>query len=88
MGTASEPGDVFGIAAVVRKSHASPYSAVCLEDTDVLQLDGKAFRALCEEQPAIGNRILSHLILTMARRLDAAREQLRSRVHPGLISHG
>jgi len=88
MGTANEPGDLFGIAAVVGQDHTSPYTAVCLEDTDVLELEGAAFRTLCEDQPAIGNRILTHLIITMARRLNAAREQLRSRVRPGLISHG
>ena len=88
MDTASEPGDLFGIAAVVGEDHTSPYSAVCLEDSDVLELEGKAFRALCQEQPAVGNRILTHLVVTMARRLSAAREQLRSRVRPGLISHG
>jgi CRP-like cAMP-binding protein len=88
MGTASEPGDLFGIAAVVGQDHTSPYTAVCLEDTDVLELAGAAFRKLCEDQPAVGNRILTHLIITMARRLNGAREQLRSRVRPGLISHG
>ncbi len=88
MGTANDPGDVFGITAVVGEDHTSPYSAVCLEDTDVLELEGKALRTLQQDHPAIGNRILTHLITTMARRLNAAREQLRSRVRPGLISHG
>jgi len=32
--------------------------------------------------------ILEHLIRVVAGRLYAAREQIRSRIRPGLISHG
>ena len=41
-----------------------------------------------EKNPEAGVRILRKLAAIMAERLIAAREQIRSRIRPGLISHG
>jgi len=88
MDSVSEPGEIFGISALIGTRQAYAYSAVCLEDTEVIEIDGGKLRRLCEDKPATGVRILEHLIRVVAGRLYAAREQIRSRIRPGLISHG
>jgi CRP-like cAMP-binding protein len=88
MGHIETRGDVFGIAAVVGDDNIYPHSAVCLEDSEVLEIDGPKLRALCESDPALGAGVFHFLAVTMSLRLSAAREQLRSRIRPGLISHG
>ena len=88
MGHIETKGDVFGIAALVGDDNIYPHSAVCLEDSEVLEIDGAKLRSLCESKPALGAAVFRFLAVTVARRLSAAREQLRSRIRPGLISHG
>ena len=88
LGTLSHAGDVFGIAAVVGERESHPQTAVCLEDTELIELDGKQFLSLCEQSPVVGCHLMRRLTTVMAERLAAAREQIRSRVRPGLISHG
>jgi len=88
VGHAGDPGAVFGISALVGKGHVYPHSAICLEDAAVIEIDGNQLLALCKGQPRAGVRILVRLAAVMADRLSAAREQLRSRLRPGLISHG
>ena len=88
MAKVSEAGSVFGIAALVGEEHIYPHSAVCLEETEVIEVDGRQLRTLCVESPQVGVHILERLSAVMAERLYAAREQIRSRIRPGLISHG
>ncbi|MHC4550508.1 MAG: Crp/Fnr family transcriptional regulator [Planctomycetota bacterium] len=88
MGTVSDPGEIFGISALVGEGNVYFYTAVCLEQTEVVEVDGDELLALCERKPDIGVRILRRLMEVMAGRLAGAREQIRSRVRPGLISHG
>jgi CRP-like cAMP-binding protein len=88
MGHIETRGDVFGIAAVVGDDNIYPHSAVCLEDSQVLEIDGSKLQTLCEGNPALGAGVFRFLAVTMSRRLSAAREQLRSRIRPGRISHG
>lgn len=88
MNSISEPGAVFGIAALVGKEHLYPHSAVCIEDTDVVEIEGERLLAALHEHPQAGVRILLRFAQYMAERLSAAREQIRSRIRPGLISHG
>lgn len=84
----SEPGAVFGIAALVGEENLHPQSAVCLEDTEVVEIDGDELLRALHENPEAGVRILLRFAQYMAARLSAAREQIRHRVHRGLISHG
>ena len=88
MGSLHDAGDAFGIAALVGEKHTYRYTAVCLEETEVVEIDGAPLMRLCEEQPKLGFAILMRLASTLAERLAAAREQIRSRIRPGLISHG
>ena len=88
MAALSEPGSVFGIAALVGREHLYPHSAVCMEESEVVEIDGDRLLALFEEKPDLGVRLLLRFGQYLATRLSAAREQIRSRVRPGLISHG
>ncbi len=88
MTSIGERGAVFGIAALVGKEHIYPHSAVCLEDTEVVEIEGEQLLAELNANPEAGVRILLRFAQYMAARLSAAREQIRSRVRPGLISHG
>jgi len=82
------PGELFGISALLGARERYFYSAVCLEPSEVIELDGPKLMRLCEDQPVAGIRIMQRLTGVLAQRLTAAREQIRSRVRPGLISHG
>lgn len=88
MGSVARSGDIFGVSALMGRGQAYPYTAVCLEDTEVIEVGGDDLMRLCEERPEIGVDILQRLNEVMAERLAAAREQIRSRIRPGLISHG
>lgn len=88
MGSLHDAGDAFGIAALVGEKRAYRYTAVCLEETEVIEIDGSRLLKLCEDHPRMGFTILMRLASTLAERLAAAREQVRSRIRPGLISHG
>jgi CRP-like cAMP-binding protein len=88
MGSVARSGDIFGISALMGHGQAYPYTAVCLEDTEVIEVAGDDLMRLCQERPEIGVHILQSLNAVMAERLAAAREQIRSRIRPGLISHG
>ncbi len=83
-----DSGSVFGIAALVGEEHVYPHSAVCLEDTELIEIDGERLLALLHAEPEAGVRILLRFAQYISSRLTGAREQIRSRIRPGLISHG
>jgi hypothetical protein len=87
-GSVTAEGELFGISALLGARERYFYTAVCLEPTEVMELDGPKLMRLCEEQPISGIRIMRRLTEVLAQRLASAREQIRSRVRPGLISHG
>ncbi len=88
LGSIAAEGELFGISALLGAREKYFYTAVCLEPTDVIELDGPKLLRLCEEKPIAGIRIMRRLTEVLAQRLTAAREQIRSRVRPGFISHG
>ena len=88
IGSICDEGAAFGITALVARDMPGPHSAVCVEDTEVIEVDGAELMSLCEKEPGVGLHLLLKLAAVMAERLTAAREQIRSRVSPGLISHG
>lgn len=88
IGHVTDQGAAFGITALVARGQPGPHSAIAVEETDVIEIDGNALLSLCEEEPGVGVRLLLKLSAVMAERLTATREQLRSRISPGLISHG
>ena len=87
-GSVTAEGELFGISALLGARERYFYTAVCLEPTEVIELDGPKLMRLCEEQPISGIRIMRRLTEVLAQWLASAREQIRSRVRPGLISHG
>jgi len=88
LSSVGEPGAVFGIAALVGEENLHPHSAVCLEQTEVVEIDGGRLLGALHDNPEAGVRILLRFAQYMAARLTAAREQVHHRVHRGLISHG
>jgi len=88
MGSVSAEGELFGVSALLGTGERYFYTAVCLEPTELIELDGEKLMRLCEEHPDAGIRIMRRLTEVLAQRLHSAREQIRSRVRPGLISHG
>ncbi len=88
IGTLADVGEVFGISALIRTEATYSLTAICIEPCEVLEIDGKALFRVCETHPVEGVAILRALTVIMADRLTGAREQLRSRLLPGLISHG
>jgi len=85
---AARDGDVFGIGAIVGRDAVYPHSAVALEDCEVVEIDASRLLALCETVPALGVHVLHRFATVLAQRLSAARQQLRSRLEPGSVTHG
>ncbi|MBI2853425.1 MAG: cyclic nucleotide-binding domain-containing protein [Chloroflexi bacterium] len=71
------PSEVFGWSAVV-EAHPYTLTAVCLEPTEVLAIDGARLRALMAEDHDIGYLMFRRLIRVVACRLDEARQLLVS----------
>ncbi|NJN14714.1 MAG: Crp/Fnr family transcriptional regulator [Planctomycetes bacterium] len=88
IGTLADFGEVFGISALIGHTSAYTLTANCVEATEVYEIEGTRLFDLCEENPTEGVAILRALTVIMADRLTGAREQIRSRLLPGLISHG
>jgi CRP-like cAMP-binding protein len=83
-----EPGDVFGVSALLGEGNSYTSTAHCLEDSRTIELDGERLLRACEDLPKAGVHVLRALTSVLAQRLRGARDQIRSRVRPGLISHG
>jgi toluene monooxygenase system ferredoxin subunit len=85
---AGRPGELIGVSAVLGEEGTHPVSAICLEPTELIEIDALELMAVLDSNPAVGFRILRRLTYIMAQRLAAARAQIRSQIRPGLISHG
>lgn len=83
-----KPGQLFGISALLGDKGIHPYSAICVEETDVIVLDAKELFIKMESNPTAGYHLLRKLVAIVGERLAGAREQIRTRIVPGLISHG
>ena len=86
--TAGKPGELIGVSAMLGAEGVHPTSAVCLEETELIEIDAPVLMATLESNPAVGFRILRRLTHILAERLAAARAQIHSQSRPGLISHG
>lgn len=69
--------DIFGWSALV-ESHRYTLTAVCLEPTNVLGIDGTRLRSVLEADQKLGYKVLSRLINLVASRLDETRRVLIS----------
>lgn len=52
------------------------FLARVMEDTNLLEFDGKAILARCEEDPKFGYELFKRFAALMSQRLDAARQKL------------
>ena len=88
IGHASHPGDVFGWSSVIGAKHKYAHTAVCIEESEVVEIDGPGLVQVCREHPSIGVPVLEKLSAVIAERLESTRAQVGHRVRRGLISHG
>ncbi|MBI4337688.1 MAG: cyclic nucleotide-binding domain-containing protein [Chloroflexi bacterium] len=78
------PSELFGWSACV-EAHSYMLTAVCLEPTKVLAIDGTGLRSMLTGDHDIGYLVLESLIKVVARRLDEARQLLISERQLGLV---
>jgi CRP-like cAMP-binding protein len=58
------------------------FQARALEDSDVLEFDGSAILARCEEDPKFGYELFKRFAALMSERLDAARQKMMDQWNP------
>ncbi len=58
------------------------FQAVAQEDSEVLEFDGAAVLARCEQDPRFGYELLKRFAALMSERLDAARQKLMDDWNP------
>ncbi|MDH3260971.1 MAG: cyclic nucleotide-binding domain-containing protein [Acidimicrobiia bacterium] len=85
---AGRPGELIGVSAMLGEAGIHPTSGLCLEPTELIEIDAAVLMAALESNPAVGFRILRRLTHIVAERLAAARSQILSQIRPGLITHG
>jgi CRP-like cAMP-binding protein len=68
------PGDVVGWSWLL-PPYQFHYSARAMEPTEVIALNGKALRARCDQDPALGYQIMKRFSLVILQRLVATRER-------------
>lgn len=85
---AGRPGELIGVSAMLGAEGSHPTSGVCLEPTELIEIDAPVLMAALESNPAVGFRILRRLTHIVAERLATARSQIQSQSRPGLITHG
>ncbi len=58
------------------------FQARALEDSDLLEFDGSAILARCEEDPNFGYELFKRFAALMSERLDAARQKMMDEWNP------
>ena len=58
------------------------FQARALEDSDLLEFDGSAILAHCEEDPKFGYELFKRFAALMSKRLDAARQKIMDQWDP------
>ena len=58
------------------------FVARAMEDSDLLEFDGAAILARCEEDPGFGYELLKRFAALMSERLDAARQKMMDQWNP------
>ncbi len=69
------PGDLLGWSALL-PPHRLTASARAETPVALIEIDADALRRICEQDPAIGYAVLSHVARTLSQRLEAARVQI------------
>jgi CRP-like cAMP-binding protein len=68
-------GDIVGWSALV-EPYKMTGTATASKDTNLIMVDAKPLRTLCERDPLLGYRLLKQVARLLADRLNAARVQL------------
>ena len=82
-----DAGEIFGWSTLI-EPYVYTSTAVCLEPTKVIVVDGSELMRLLEENPKAGFVVMKNVSAVVASRLRKARTALTSALAPGLISHG
>lgn len=82
------PGELIGVSAMLGEAGVHPISGVCLEPTELIEIDASVLMDALDSNPAVGYRILRRLTHIEAERLAAAWSQIRSQGRAGEITHG
>jgi CRP-like cAMP-binding protein len=69
------PGDAFGWSSLL-DDHDTLFQVRARENCSVLCLEGVALTALCEENPALGVKLLQRVLHTVARRVHGLESRL------------
>ena len=85
---AGRPGELIGISAMLGEGAVHSVTGICLEPTELIEIDVAQMMEAIESNPAVGIRTLRRLTRVLAERLAAVRAQLGSQTRPGLITHG
>jgi len=88
LATATERGSIFGWSAVVGAGRLHAHTALCIEETEVIEMDGRRLLAVCRQNPELGVRVLEKFSGVLADRLNGVREQIGRRGTEARISHG
>ncbi len=70
-----KPGDFLVWSAVV-KPHTTFSIGICRAKTEVVAIEAKSLRALCEKDPHFGYHLMGQMARVIRRRLQAARLQI------------
>jgi CRP-like cAMP-binding protein len=71
----ASPGDLIGWSWLI-PPHVTRFSAQALERVVVLEFDGVCVRKKCDDNPAVGYKVVQRVASVLAQRLSAARLQL------------
>lgn len=72
----AEPLDFFGWSSITSNVHQRTTSATALLDCNILSIDGKSLKFLCEEDHHIGYLIMRRTLNILANRMLSTRLQL------------
>jgi CRP-like cAMP-binding protein len=84
---AREIGEIFGWSALVEPRRFTA-TAVCLEDSRVIVVDGASLRDWLQDNPTRGFRVMRNLAGVVSARLRDTRLQLRNALATAVITQG
>lgn len=74
-------GEILGWSWLISPYRWS-FQARAIEDSDVIEFDGSAILARCEQDPAFGYELFKRFAALMSERLDAARQKMMDQWDP------
>lgn len=78
--TTVTPGLIFGWSALVRP-HQWTASAVCVEESTVLRIEGSGLRKMMDAHPDVGYKVMERIAQVVSGRLKDTRLQLINLIH-------